>query len=244
MMSKVWQGLLEEVTVKSLVNIFELVPDILFWIKNTKGQIIYANKVYIEHIKQKSLKDVQGKTDKDFFPPHLAQQYMLDDEKLLTGDLITDRLEMNISNTGEFAWFSTSKRPLHNEKQEVIGSYGVTRHFQKSSQAISSIESLEAPINYIQHNYQNSISLDYLAELAHLSVSALERRFKKHLDTTPTKFINEIRLENARMLILENTTPIAEIAYQTGFSDHSYFTKQFKNFFGVHPSKMREQSKH
>ena len=40
---------------------------------------------------------------------------------------------------------------------------------------------------------------------------------------------------------MESDLPISEIAFSTGFGDHSYFTKQFKTFFGIHPSKMREQ---
>ena len=91
-----------------------------------------------------------------------------------------------------------------------------------------------------EKDYANFKS-DELAELAHLSVSALERRFKKHLAKTPNQFINEVRLENARKLLIETQLPISQVAYQCGFSAPSYFSKQFRRLFGEIPSQMRSQ---
>ncbi|WP_416307754.1 helix-turn-helix domain-containing protein [Neptunicella sp. SCSIO 80796] len=240
-MQAFWKQQFQSLEIKQLIEVFELMPDVLFWIKDIQGRIVYANKVYVEHIGAKSLKEVHGKTDLDFFPPHLAKQYMHDDESLLKGQLVTDRLEMNITQNSQFAWFSTSKRPLKNEQDHIIGSYGITRHFQKSSHALSSIDALKGPIDFIRQNYSRAITSHQLADLCHLSLSALERRFKKYLGKTPTQFINDVRLENARLKVVETTLPISEIAYASGFSDHSYFTKQFKLVFGIHPSQMREQ---
>jgi PAS domain S-box-containing protein len=237
------QSNIRQCHIASLVEAFELVPDILFWIKDLEGKWVYANSLFIEHLGCQSLSQIYGKTDFDFFPVHLAKQYVYDDQKLLAGDLITARLEMNITRDGELAWFSTSKRPLIDADGRVVGNYGITRHFQKSSQALAVFESVRAPVEYIRQNYHKQITLKELAELTHLSVSALERRFKKHLAKTPSRLINEVRLENARRLLMDTNLPISDIAFQTGFSDHSYFTKQFKLFFGMHPSKMRSDTK-
>ncbi|GAC16603.1 AraC family transcriptional regulator [Aliiglaciecola lipolytica E3] len=232
-----------ELEIKQLVDVFELTPDILFWIKDRDSRLVYANNAYLEHSGFHQKSQVYGKTDKELFAPHLALQYITDDRKLLQGELITSRLEMNISKNGELGWFSTSKRPLRNKNAEIIGSYGITRHFQKSSQALANFESIRVPLEFIRNNYHRAISLNELAELSHLSVSALERRFKKQLAKTPARIINEVRLENARIMLVETDAPISEVAYKCGFSDHSYFTKQFKQFFGFHPSKMRDQIK-
>lgn len=240
-MSQFWNESFADLKIVQLVEIFELIPDILFWIKDTDSRVVYANDLFVEHLGYTSKSQVYGKTDNDFFPPHIARQYITDDQRLLQGELVTSRMEMNISKEGELGWFSTSKRPLTNSDGDIIGSYGITRHFQKSSQALSTFESIRVPLEYIRKNFHKHISLDELASLAHLSVSALERRFKKHLSKTPTRIINEIRLESARLMIMESDMPISEIAFSTGFGDHSYFTKQFKTFFGIHPSKMREQ---
>ncbi len=238
-MSKFWVDSFSEISIKRIVDVFELIPDILFWVKDTDSRVVYANNLFVELSQFSTRAQIYGKTDMELFAPHLAKQYLLDDKRVLNGELVTSRLEMNITKEGELAWFSTSKRPLLNESNEIIGTYGITRHFQKSSQALDTFEPIRAPLDYIRKNYQSQISLNDLADVAHLSVSALERRFKKYLSKTPKKLINEIRLENARLLVMESDTPISAIAYQTGFSDHSYFTKQFKQLFGMHPSHMR-----
>jgi transcriptional regulator GlxA family with amidase domain len=67
-------------------------------------------------------------------------------------------------------------------------------------------------------------------------VSALERRFKKHLKKTPHQYINEVRLDNARRLLRETDKPIGTIALETGFADHSHFTRAFTRRFGTAPS--------
>ncbi len=79
-----------------------------------------------------------------------------------------------------------------------------------------------------------------LASVAHLSVSALEHRFKKYLSRTPKQFINDIRLENAKRLLLETNLPVATIAANVGFPDASYFTRQFTKQVGHLPSTFRE----
>ena len=83
-----------------------------------------------------------------------------------------------------------------------------------------------------------------MAAIAYLSVSALERRFKKYLAKTPKQFINEVRLENARKLLVETNIPISQIGEETGFNDHSYFSKQFRLFFGELPSTYRSKNHH
>jgi len=218
---------------------FELLPDVIFWIKDPNSKVVYANQLFIEHLGFKTTEQVIGKSDLDFFPPHMAKQFIVDDQKVITGDTVTDRLEMNVNNDGELAWFSTSKRPLFDVNGKIIGSYGMTRHLQKTVKTLSSIDALKIPIEYIRANFHLDISIEQLAKVSHLSVSALERRFKKHLVKTPKQFIRQIRLEHARRLLVETKLPVAEIAYQSGFADHSYFSRHFKMMFDELPSALR-----
>lgn len=96
-------------------------------------------------------------------------------------------------------------------------------------------------MQFIRENFHNELSIEQLAEVAHLSISALERRFKKYLAKTAKQFIRQIRLDNARRLLVETKLPIAQVAYQSGFSDHSYFSRHFKLMFGQLPLQLRQQ---
>lgn len=219
---------------------FDLMPDILFWVKNKHGNFVYANANFVEHLGVKTLKQVIGLNDFDFSPEHLAKQFWVDDLKVLGGDSVTDRLELNHTIDGENAWFLTSKRALYDDKGAAIGTYGVSRHIEKTSMAISGMEAIKEPVDYIRANYMKDINMQQLADVAHLSISALERRFKKYLLKTPKQFINEFRLEKARKLLLESHLSIAVVASEVGFSDHSYFSKKFKSLFGQLPKEFRE----
>ncbi|MDO6447191.1 AraC family transcriptional regulator [Colwellia sp. 1_MG-2023] len=228
---------------EQLISMFDLLPGVLFWIKDKNHNFIHANQAFIDHKSVKGLQKIVGKTDFDFSPPHLAKQFIRDDNKILAGQSVTERLEMNMTETGDAAWYATSKRPITNKQGEIIGSYGITRHLQKQTIALSGVDAVKVPVDYIRSHYHQHFTIDELAEVAHLSVSALERRFKKYLAKTPKQFINEVRLENARRLLVESNTPISQVGEETGFTDHSYFSKQFRLFFGVLPSDFRQSSR-
>lgn len=229
--------------VEQLIQMFDLLPDVLFWIKDNDHNFIHANQSFIEHKGVKGLAKIIGKTDYDFSPPHIAKQFIRDDEKVLAGKSVTERLEMNMTQSGDTAWFATSKRPITNEQGHIIGTYGITRHLEKQAKVLSNVAAVKIPVDYIRQNYQLPFTIDHLAEVAYLSVSALERRFKKYLAKTPKQFINEVRLENARKLLVETNMPISQVGDQSGFSDHSYFSKQFRLFFGELPSDFRNNDR-
>lgn len=238
-MKEITQQFLQQVGVKQLVEMFDLLPGVLFWIKDHKHRFVYANQTFLEHHKLKTVDQVTGLSDYDLTPIHIAQQFIRDDNRILKGDSVSERLEMNVDNSGKAAWYSTSKRPIF-VQDTVIGSYGVTRQLDKMAITLSHLEAIKAPINYIKQHYSKQISVEQLAQTAHLSVSALERRFKKHLHQTPKQFLNQYRLEQARKLLVETSVPISDIAASCGFSDHSYFSRQFRLNFGQLPSGFRE----
>lgn len=235
------QSILQQAGIKQIIAAFDLLPDILFWIKDTDSRILYGNSQFIRHQGCASLDQLLLKTDFDFSPPHLAFQYVTDDKRVMEGHEVVDRLELNHTANGELGWFSTSKQALRDEQGTLLGTYGITRHLEKTAKALSNVQAIEAPVRFIFEHYPRDISIEELAQLAHLSVSALERRFKKHLAKTPNQFINEVRLENARRLLVETQIPVAQVAYQCGFSEPSYFSKQFRRLFGEIPSRLRKK---
>lgn len=225
---------------QEFVNMFDLLTDTLFWIKDKKSRVMHANSAFVSHMGKKHLQQIIGKTDLDFAPPHLAKQFLIDDEKVINGETITDRIELNIDEANKLSWYVTSKRPFKNSKGNIVGSYGMTHSLEKSSKLISVVQPIQVPVEYIRAHYNEDIRIDELAKLSFLSVSALERRFTKYLGKSPKQFINQVRLERARQLLLETSLSVSEISEQCGFSDKSYFSKQFKKLFTVVPSQLRK----
>jgi AraC-like DNA-binding protein len=78
------------------------------------------------------------------------------------------------------------------------------------------------------------VPLTVLCGVAQLSKWQLVRQFRRHVGLPPHAYHRHQRLCSARAL-LELGTPVAEVAYATGFADQSHFTRQFKDHFGVTP---------
>lgn len=233
--------LVEQIKFSQLVELYELIPSVLFWIKDKEGHVVHCNKIYVEHVGKQKLAEVIGKTDYDFSPKHIAKQYIVDDKKVANGEEVTDRLELNVLRNGRMAWFTTSKRPIYSNGGEIIGTYGISRHLEDSTSEPAGMGSLQRPVDFIRTHYADEINVKDLAEHCHLSVSALERRFKKYIGKTPLQFINEVRLEHARQLLVESNLPISQVASSCGFSDHSYFSNQFSKTFEILPSEFRKR---
>ena len=232
---------LNDVGVQQIIDMLNIMPNILFWIKDRDSRIVYANTAFLEQYDYKHIEHVLGKTDLSFTPYFLARQYLIDDDRVISGESIDQRLEMNMLKNGQYGWFSTYKRPLRNAAQDIIGSYGFTQHLNETSPLLAAVNDIKTATDYIHQHYFGSITVAKLAEISFLSISALERRFKKQLSKTPKQFINQVRLENARRMIIESHRPISDIAEACGFAEHSYFSKQFKALFAISPSRLRQQ---
>ena len=113
------------------------------------------------------------------------------------------------------------------------------RHLNRAEAKTIPFQELSAPINYIRAHFAERISVASLAAACNLSVSALERRFRKHLNKTPHQYITQVRLEHSRRLLSDSDKAIGTIALETGFADHSHFTRAFKRYYGIAPSDTR-----
>jgi signal transduction histidine kinase/ligand-binding sensor domain-containing protein/DNA-binding response OmpR family regulator len=92
--------------------------------------------------------------------------------------------------------------------------------------------------SFVESNLSNeNLNVSDLTYELGLSRTKLYQKIKKVTHKTPNEFILDIRLQKAAKLLIKNPDlPIADIAYQTGFSTARYFSQCFKNHFGVSPS--------
>jgi DNA-binding response OmpR family regulator len=98
-------------------------------------------------------------------------------------------------------------------------------------------EFLQKTIDYIMQNIaDNMLSVEGLALTLNLSRSNVYRKIKALTGQTIVEFMRTIRLKHALKLMETKKYTIAEIAYQTGFTSPSYFTRSFREHFGKTPS--------
>ncbi len=96
-------------------------------------------------------------------------------------------------------------------------------------------------ITYIRQNYMRKISLNAISANVSFSVSYISRVFKEEMGISITGFINKVRVDSAKMMLLNKDIPLIEVAYLCGFEDQTYFNKVFKKNTGVSPGKYRDK---
>jgi YesN/AraC family two-component response regulator len=95
---------------------------------------------------------------------------------------------------------------------------------------------IEKVVDYIHRSFQNKITLEELAEISELTPTYLSKIFRKITGYTITRFINRLKVDRAKELIIEGNNKIKEIAHLAGFEDEFYFSRVFKKVEGVSPS--------
>lgn len=106
----------------------------------------------------------------------------------------------------------------------------------------SSNQKLYQIYEYVSKNFQQKIDLESAAKVANLSKTAFCRFIKNKTNKTFSEFLNEMRINYAKKLIVEGKLSMAQIAYECGFSSPSYFNKQFKNYTGQTPQELKRLS--
>ena len=95
-------------------------------------------------------------------------------------------------------------------------------------------------VDLINKNYsQEDLGLNTIAAQLLISPSYLSRNFTKIQGISLTSYLTKCRLENARRLLANTSLSIAEISEKSGYRDLFYFSKRFKNAFGISPSRYR-----
>ena len=98
---------------------------------------------------------------------------------------------------------------------------------------------LLAVIELMQQNLEEPLSRGELAESAGLSTRQLERLFRKYLSRSPARYYLELRLNKARLLLLQTNMSVIDVALACGFVSASHFSKCYRDFFGRTPRKER-----
>ena len=94
-------------------------------------------------------------------------------------------------------------------------------------------------IELMQGHLEEPLSRGDLAKSTGLSTRQLERLFRKYLNRSPARYYLELRLNKARLLLLQTNMSVIDVALACGFVSASHFSKCYRDFFGRTPRKER-----
>jgi AraC-like DNA-binding protein len=101
-------------------------------------------------------------------------------------------------------------------------------------------------IEHVINNYDSSFKIEELAEVVNMSVASLHRHFKEVTAMSPIQFQKQLRLQEARRILLADSTDIADVAFQVGYESQSQFSREYSRMFGCPPredlNRMRKKS--
>nr|WP_269670813.1 AraC family transcriptional regulator [Stenotrophomonas sp. SY1] len=220
-----------------MVRLFDQLPDVVFFIKDTDCCYTHVNQTLIQRLGVKQREDIIGKSVLQVYPPGLASKYIMQDRRVLCGEVIENLLEIQLYSNRLTGWCLTYKQPLIQDG-EVVGVIGLSRDLGQPDSQHSSFGRLQEVIDHMQAHFNEPLRINLLADKAGVSVAQLERLFKRVFQITPQQLLTKLRME-AAMRALHTEAGIAEISHTCGFSDQSGFARQFKSTVGITPRAYR-----
>ena len=102
---------------------------------------------------------------------------------------------------------------------------------------------IQRALAYARRNLHSTLSVDELAEAAHLSPRQFSRAFRAETGQSPAKAVENLRVEAARLMMEQSRHPIEVIARQTGFADRDRMRRAFLRAFGQPPQAIRRNAR-
>ena len=99
---------------------------------------------------------------------------------------------------------------------------------------------LDDVLYYIDHNYQTNIKLESIAPLFGYNSAYLGKIFNKAVGSSFNSYVDNVRIEHSKELLIQNKMKVYEIAEQVGYKNVDYFHKKFKKYVGISPAEFRK----
>ena len=99
----------------------------------------------------------------------------------------------------------------------------------------SQLRQISLVIEWIRHNYATPFRIDVLAQIANMSPATLHRHFKTVTQMSPLQYQKEIRLRQARRLLLDSFGDAATVGFHVGYSSATQFSREYRRQFGAPP---------
>lgn len=230
-----------KISADELEPLFDALPGVVFFVKDTAGRYTHANLTLVRRLGLKHRSDVIGKGVAELFPATMGGSYAAQDKRVLAGEVIENQLEVHIFANRSLGWCLTCKRPLE-MRGRIRGVIGISRDLGLPDGRHPTYDRLKLVLEHMQERYAAGVRVQALAAVAGFSIAQLERHFRRVFQLTPQQVLTKLRIE-AAMRMLQTKDSVASIGIACGFGDQSAFARQFKATVGMTPGAYRRLAK-
>ncbi len=131
-----------------------------------------------------------------------------------------------------------------------LGIYGIILWILRQNDTLSAQEGLvlskeqalrfKKLLEYVEDHFSEEIGAGTVVDICHIDYSYFARQFRRITGRTFREYLNYVRISQAERLLLTTNMPVTGIALAVGYTDTSYFIKQFKREKGVSPTQIRK----
>ena len=139
---------------------------------------------------------------------------------------------------------------VHVMRMMVLFMKATKTGIHRSANTLSGIDSSDKAVivntlmKYMNENYMHQISLETISKKIYLSPAYISKVFKDETGETPINYLIKIRLAKAREMLMAGGRSVKSIARAVGYDDAYYFSKLYKKYHGVAPSKVLKERGH
>ncbi len=130
---------------------------------------------------------------------------------------------------------------LHAVSREMYNEFIRTVHENKKNSNLT--PAIASCADYISMHTEDDLSLEYLAKRSGYTEYYLSRKFKTEIGTSINEYINQQKIEHAKVLLVTTNEDLQSISDRLHFGTRSYFTLTFKKLAGISPSEYRKEHK-
>lgn len=195
---------------------------------------------------EKAVKRLEKLEQKYAMPPYIAQFRIRHAVSSMMMRLIRD-LEGMLTHA-EYDSLINEVYDLYGKCDSLEDLFGVSCELVRKEcayfqQETGSQDAVKDIILYIRKHFQEELSLQDLAERAHFSTNYLSAQIKKRTGMSYIEYLNVLRLEEAKNLLLNSNMKVMDIAKKCGFNDSSYFNRAFRRIYQSSPEQYRKVHK-
>lgn len=200
-----------------------------------------VNSLFLTNILYRSPQDFRFLSGMEYFLPCADEHsdlihWQINQSVLLQAKVHIEALNRNIRNASLEAVATNEARFL--QLITLLRCSGFQTEMRGSKDSC-----MNAMLDWLQHNYTEEIEWEQVAATFSLAPRTLHRQMKTRTGMTPQRYVNRLRLLEARRRLVQTRAPVTEIALDCGFGDSNHFSTLFRKEFSVSPKALRDSKR-